>query len=50
MVPVSGYWRTNKYSDKFWNCPNPDACTGSSDDSDKIDYTGTCAKGYKGNM
>ena len=50
IVPDSGYWRSGKYKDKFWKCPISSACTGSPDYPDKIDYTGSCAKGYEGNM
>lgn len=43
-------------NEKFWACPNPDACIGSTDydpdedNEDEISYTGDCAAGYKGNM
>ena len=50
MVPDIGYWRSSKYSDKFWKCPNIDACLGSPEPPDKIDYTGECREGYYGNM
>ena len=63
MIPESGYWRSGKYTDTFWSCPNPDACLGGSvdDDEENIpvgrrlslsekDYTGSCLDGYKGNM
>ena len=50
LVPEPGYWRSNKYYDKFWKCPNSDACIGSPEAPDKIEYTGSCAKGYTGNM
>ena len=49
-MPDSGYWRSNEYTDKLWKCPNPDACIGSPDAPEKIDYTGKCAEGYTGNM
>lgn len=50
MVPRSGYWRDNKHTDKFFVCPNIDACIGSPTPPDNLSYTGDCAVGYKGNM
>ena len=50
MIPNSGYWRSSKYSDTFWKCPNTEACIGSPDAPVKLDYTGLCSEGYKGNM
>ena len=50
MISDSGYWRSGKYSNKFWKCPNTNACSDSSDDPDSLDYTGKCAEGYYGNM
>lgn len=49
MVPRAGYWRSNKYSENFFECPNPDACIGSSLPPD-LSYTGECDDGYTGNM
>ncbi|CAG9312679.1 unnamed protein product [Blepharisma stoltei] len=48
MVPRPGYWRDNKYTEKFWECPYPSACLGSPNKT-HISYTGECSKGYKGN-
>ena len=50
MVPKSGYWRDNLYSDRFFKCPKSDACIGSPDYPYKISYTGECNVGYTGNL
>ena len=49
MAPREGYWRSNKYTDKFLACPNPDACIGS-DPPPNLNYLGNCATGYTGNL
>ncbi|CAG9324285.1 unnamed protein product [Blepharisma stoltei] len=49
IVPKSGYWRDNKFTDHFWKCPYPPACLGSPDISN-LSFTGKCAKGYENNM
>ncbi|CAG9312596.1 unnamed protein product [Blepharisma stoltei] len=49
MVPKSGYWRDNEFTDKFWKCPYPPACLGSPNISD-LALTGVCKKGYENNM
>ncbi|CAG9321390.1 unnamed protein product [Blepharisma stoltei] len=49
MTPKKGYWRDNVYTDKFWKCPNYNACIGSPDPKN-LSYTGLCQAGYKGNM
>ena len=47
MFPKPGYWRPSEETDKFYNCPNPEACKGS---SNYTNYLGTCSKGYEGHM
>mgnify|MGYP000739300986 CR=1 FL=1 len=47
MFPKPGYWRAFNYTDKFYECPNPDACLGSPDYSN---YLGKCSEGYRGHM
>ena len=49
IAPKATYWRSNKFSDKFYSCPNPDACTGS-EAPPNLNYLGDCATGYTGNM
>ena len=50
MATKSGYWRSNRKSDKFWKWPNTDACIGQPDESRTLDENGKCADGYTGNM
>eukprot|EP00361_Fabrea_salina_P007450 CAMPEP_0202436818 /NCGR_PEP_ID=MMETSP1345-20130828/26245_1 /ASSEMBLY_ACC=CAM_ASM_000843 /TAXON_ID=342563 /ORGANISM="Fabrea Fabrea salina" /LENGTH=1731 /DNA_ID=CAMNT_0049050339 /DNA_START=6 /DNA_END=5201 /DNA_ORIENTATION=+ len=47
MYPRASYWRPDPYTSTFYQCPNSDACLGSSDYSN---YLGNCAEGYTGNM
>jgi hypothetical protein len=47
MVPRAGYWRSGVDSDKFYKCPNEDACLGSNEA--EMSYKGTCEKSYRGN-
>lgn len=47
MVPKSGYWRANKYTDFFVKCELTEICK---DGRDPFSYTGNCEKGYKGNL
>ncbi|CAG9331588.1 unnamed protein product [Blepharisma stoltei] len=49
IVPKSGYWRDNNFTDKFWKCPYQPACLGSPDISN-LSLTGKCDKGYENNM
>ena len=48
MTPRAGYWRTNNLTDRFYACPNKDACLGSPS-STELNTTGECAEGYEGN-
>lgn len=62
VLPKAGYWKLDKYSDQIYECPYIQACLGSMNISDEIevvdldideanvDFTGTCAAGYYGNM
>ena len=47
MFPKPGYWRAFNDTDKFYECPNPDACIGSPENSN---YLGNCSEGYRGHM
>jgi predicted outer membrane repeat protein len=47
MVPQSGYWRSAKYTDLFFPCPNSATCLGSPHITPSL--TGTCSYGFKGN-
>ncbi len=47
MYPKKGYWRTSKFTDTFYECPNRDACLGS---NEMTSDTGECEEGYLGNL
>jgi predicted outer membrane repeat protein len=47
MVPQSGYWRSNKYTDLFFACPNSAACLGSPYITPSL--TGICSNAFRGN-
>lgn len=47
VYPKKDYWRSNKYSTKFFECPYQESCIG---DASYTDYQGACAEGHKGNM
>jgi hypothetical protein len=47
MYPRENYWRTDRFSDIFYECPNKNACLGS---SDYESFEGECEEGYTGNM
>lgn len=46
MIPRSGYWRGNSYTDRFLACPYPQACKGY---PEVFNLTGECEEGYEGN-
>jgi len=48
MVPRPGYWRVSSMSDRFFKCPNPEACLGSPKAPVSLNMTGECAEGYEG--
>jgi len=48
-VPKAGYWRSSNLTTNILPCPNSNACIGSSDLAN-VSLTGTCAKGYYGNL
>jgi hypothetical protein len=48
ILPDSGYWRPNKYTDSVFACPNSAACLGSP--HIKPSLTGVCKVGYRGNQ
>jgi predicted outer membrane repeat protein len=47
MVPQSGYWRSDKYTDLFFACSNSAACLGSPYITPSL--TGICSYGFRGN-
>jgi hypothetical protein len=48
IFPKPGYWRSGRFSDKFYKCPYENACLGSS--VDKMMYEGECELGYSGTL
>lgn len=47
MYPLSGYWRSSEYTDKFFSCLLTSACTGNDNKASKI---GVCDTGYESNL
>jgi hypothetical protein len=47
MYPKKHYWRSNMYTDIFFECLNQYACLGSPNHKS---YTGECEEGYRGNL
>jgi hypothetical protein len=50
MVPKEGYWRISFTSSEFEECSNEEACLGSPDAPEELDYTGKCEDGYADNL
>ena len=48
IVPDKGFWRPYDKYDGIFECPNVDACLGSSNATKSL--TGECNTGYTGNM
>lgn len=48
LVPRPGYWRVSTKSDRFFECPNHQACLGSPEAPASLNMTGECAEGYEG--
>lgn len=48
IFPKPGYWRSGRFSDKFYKCPYENACLGSN--VKKMRYEGECELGYSGTL
>lgn len=47
VIPKKGYWRSSMRSTVFYKCPISGSCLGGESEES---LTGTCEKGYKGNL